>query len=165
VKSPLTITEMRTEELATRLSIWDSIATSNFNLLAGAFNSLDAAQSRWTQISSANGRQQLNSDLSQAIAAYRRAFHEVETLQSEYPQYEDVRSALTQPNIIAFLNAADNFSNAVGNVPEHDPPKDLEVRMRPLAGALKREMNVTQRWLSSLQQTANEKRTGLTNAK
>jgi hypothetical protein len=154
------------EELATKLSIWESVSTSNYNSLANAFNSIDAAQARWTRlIGSADGRHQLHSDLAQATTAYMKASNEIETLKLEYPKYQDVATALTQPNRQEFARAAENFANAINNVSESDVPPDLEVRLRPLAGALKRELNTTQKWLNSLSRIANAKRAELSDVK
>jgi hypothetical protein len=146
------------EEVATRLGVWDSVSNSNLNVLINAYNNIDLALSRWSRmLDSAENRQQLHNDIINSTAAFVMASKELETLRSEYTQYADISSALAQPRLVNLEKASLDLSNAIDPHPR-DASADLEIKLRPLAGALRREMNFTSEWMTSLQRLANEKR-------
>jgi hypothetical protein len=140
------------EEIATKISIWESVSGSHLNALVGAYNALDLAQSRWTQLAkSSEGRRQLYEQLVNADAAFVGASTDLEALRSAYPSYLDVANALAQqPRVPTLHKAALDFANAIIK----DGASEIEVR--PLAGALRREMDSMQIWMHDLRVTANQ---------
>ena len=138
---------------------------SNLHILVDDFNALDLEQSRWPRlVNTADGRRQLYQGITTAVAAYVAASKDLDILRSEYPSYQDVADALAQPHRSELERAASNFADAITKVPQ-DPPPKFEVQLRPLAGALRREMDATQSWLHTLGVTANQNRKALSEAK
>ncbi len=158
-------TKLSSEEVATKISIWDSVINSNLHTLVDDFNALDLAQSRWPRlVNTPDGRRQLYQDITNAVAAYAAASKDLDILRSEYPNYQDVADALAQPHRSDLERAASNFADAISKVPQ-DPPPNFEVQLRPLAGALRREMDATQSWLHTLGVTANQNHKALSEEK
>jgi hypothetical protein len=89
---------------------------------------------------------------------------EVRSVMSEYPGDQDVAYALDQPYRESLSKAIQDFADEINEAPQPLPP-DYDVKLRPLAGALKREMNLMQGWLSHLGQIANEQRAALSEIK
>ena len=158
-------TKLSSEDVATKISIWDSVINSNLHILVDDFNALDLEQSRWPRlVNTADGRRQLYQGITTAVAAYVAASKDLDILRSEYPSYQDVADALAQPHRSELERAASNFADAISKVPQ-DPPPKFEVQLRPLAGALRREMDATQSWLHTLGVTANQNRKALSEVK
>jgi hypothetical protein len=145
-------TKLGADEIATKISIWESVSGSNLNALIGAYNALDLAQSKWTQlVKSADGRRQLYQDLINADANFVGASTDLETLRSAYQNYPEVTNALAQQPLISALHKATlDFANSINKEPA------AETQLRPLAGTLRREMDAVQMWMHDLQVTANE---------
>jgi hypothetical protein len=157
--------ELSAEDIATKLSIWESVGTTNLSSLVGAYNSLDLALSRWSiLINSDTGKRQLYQDIINATAAFTKASHDLDTLRSEYPQYHDIFNDLIQPHTADLTKVSADFSNAVISAMD-EAPSDLEVRLRSFAGALRMEMNIMVEWLETLRKMAGEKRKELSASK
>jgi hypothetical protein len=148
-------TDQSPEQTESKIGIWDSVINSNLRILVEDFNALDLVLSRWPRlVTDANGRRQLYQDITNAAAAYLGASRDLEILRSEYPNYQDVADALAQPNRSELERVAANFADAIAKLPQ-EPPANFEVSLRPLAGAVRSQMNVTQDWLTNLSRTAN----------
>jgi hypothetical protein len=158
-------TPLTAEERATKISIWDSVINSNLHVLIDAFNTLDLSQTRWTQlIKTADGRRQLYQDITNPTAAYVGASKDLEILRSEYRNFPDVDAVLDQPGKSELERTASNFANAISRIPENAPP-NFDVQLRPLAGALKIQMDATQKWLQTVSTAANQNRKALSGAR
>lgn len=152
---------MAPEEDATRLSIWDSVGKANHAALVNGLNQMEAAVDRWPNlVKTPDGRRQLYQDIINATASYRGASDEIESLRAQYPAYQDVEDTLRQPNRAALVQASEALSSAIIRIPPEITADD-EVKLRPLVGALQREMDQTAIWLKSLQTTAQQKRAQL----
>jgi hypothetical protein len=103
------------EDIATKLSIWESVSTSNLALMINAYNLMDAGFARWPRmIDSADSRRQLYQDITNSTAAFAKAVGDLETLRSEYPEYKDVSEVLViQPYMANLAKASSDFSNAI----------------------------------------------------
>ena len=138
------------EESGTRLSIWESVSTSNLSLIISAYNSMDLAFARWPRlIDSVDGRKQLYQDIINTTAAFISACNKLEVLRSEYPDEQEIASALDiYPHAVTLFKASTDFSNAINSGAD-------EIALRPLAVAFRREMNSMKDWFTSLNRTAN----------
>ena len=153
------------EEIATKISIWESVLDSHHRAFALAYNDLDAVLTSWTKfVGTAKDRQKLYNDLVNSTAALTRAGNEARDLKNSYPMYQDVVDALNLVDTDALGRASAKFSNALIGTPD-DPPQNYETKFRPLAGALRREMDKFVSSLQKLQNTANEKSKELTSLK
>jgi hypothetical protein len=88
----------------------------------------------------------------------------LDILRSEYPNYQDVQNALTEPGRSDLERTAANFANALAKVP-NEPPPNFEASLRPLAGALRSQLSITQNWLTELSRAANLNRKLLSGTK
>lgn len=142
-------------DAATKISIWESVLNTNLSSLIGAYNKLDGAQSQWpTRIGSEEGRKRLYDEISQALSDYLKASDDLETLRALYSRYQDVDEALSQPRRGSLVRAASDFAEIVLRPPEASPPTQ-EMRLRPLAGVLRGEMNATVDWFTQVRETAS----------
>ena len=86
------------EDMATELSIWDSVQTRNVPVVGSALNALENSFSRWpSMLDTAQARETLRSDLVNSDGIYDRASEDVEVLRRLYPMYPDVAAGLHQP--------------------------------------------------------------------
>jgi hypothetical protein len=142
-------------DVAIKISIWESVSTVNLRALINAYNKMDELLSSWSErIKSQEGRDVLSGGLANSTAAYMGASGDLEILRTAYPNYPDVSSALIQLHRADLAKASADFSNAVlKGDPNYSSP-DYANKLRPLAGALRREMKVTVDWLNDLRKTA-----------
>ena len=153
------------EDIATKMGVWESVSNSNTRELTMAYNSLDLPLSQWVdRIKTPDGRHQLYNDLINSTAAYMAASNDLDILRSEYPNYQDISDALAQPHRSELQRVAANFANAVSKIPDNPQP-NFDIQLRPLAGALRREMDATQAWLTGLVRTAGQSRKLLSETK
>jgi hypothetical protein len=145
------------EETATKISIWESVSTVNLSALVIAYNKIDEALSKWPDlIKSQEGRVQLNQTLVNGTAAYVAASNDIETLGSAFKAYPEVSVALVQRNRNDLLKASADFSSAVINGNTDFSSSNYANKLRPLAGALRREMTTSVHWFDDLRKTATE---------
>jgi hypothetical protein len=141
------------EEIATRLSIWESVSVGHMNELTTAYNSIDAAFTGWENSIAASGsRKKLYQDIINTTATLIKGCTDLETLRSEFPNEQEIYDALDiHPHAVTLYKSSNDFANAVNN-------GDDITKLRPLAGALRREMVSMRDWLTNLGRIANKKR-------
>jgi len=143
------------EEIATKISIWESVGNVNHNALVIPYNQIDASLTQWPDlIKSASGRQKLHDDLVSNTAAFWAASNDLETLRSNYKEYPEISDALAQTRRADLAKASSDFSGAVIKENMDYSSPDYVSKLRPLAGALRREMNATVKWINELQKTS-----------
>jgi hypothetical protein len=151
---------------ATKLSVWDSVTTSNVNTLTGAYNLIDNPLRQWLDMVKSVESKSLVYDLGTGKFAFMKAAIDLEKLREKYQNYQDVVGVLApQPNRAAFAKAVNDFSDAVSSMQSDMMPPNYDAKLMPLAGALRRELNTTLGWLQTLRRTAAEKQKELSGMK
>jgi hypothetical protein len=151
---------------ATKLSVWDSVTTSNVNTLTGAYNLIDNPLRQWLDMVKSGESKSLVYDLGTGKFAFMKAAIDLEKLREKYQNDQDVVGVLApQPNRAAFAKAVNDFSDAVSSMQSDMMPPNYDAKLMPLAGALRRELNTTLGWLQTLRRTAAEKQKELSGMK
>jgi hypothetical protein len=151
---------------AIKLSIWEGVNTSNVNALTRAYNVIDGSLSQWLDRVKSGESKGLIYELGTGADAFMTAANDLEKLRVEYQKYQDVVDVLApQPNRADFAKAINDLSNAVSSMPSVMMPPNYDTKLRPLAGALRRELATTLSWLQNLRRTAAEKQKELSSMK
>ena len=80
----------------------------------------------------------------------------IEKLRRSYPNFQDVYTAIDQPYLGPLLDSIDNLSKAISILPESLPP-NYQMTIRPLAGAVRVQMNNFLEWTSDVRSMAEAK--------
>jgi hypothetical protein len=146
------------EEIAIRSDIWQTIEGSYFRDLINAYNFCDVLQTQWNTI--ASNRPEYLQKLSNLRKQFVVSRDEFNKLRSEYSSYDDINAAIDPSFLSGILVAIDNLSAAITGMPSN-LPDDYQITMRPVAGALRIEMNKVLDHINQLRLTIATKRSEL----
>jgi hypothetical protein len=125
------------------------------NSTARAYNFGDEVLNRWEDIVP-----QDKNDYLGRLAAFRKAVSDaadgLQKLRRDYPNFQDVSTTIDQPYLGPLLDSIDNFSKAISALPAPLPP-NYQTTLRPLAGAVRVQMNNFLDWLSNVRSIAGTK--------
>jgi hypothetical protein len=142
------------EEIGIRSDLWHSIQNDT-NRIVEAYNFGDALLSQWQSQVGVNKDSYL-----QRVGGFRKdvtnASEAIEKLRRDYPKYQDISAAIDQTYLGPLLNSIDQFSSGISALPT-PPPLNYETTIRPLAGAIRVQMQVWLNWISSVRSTAGAK--------
>jgi hypothetical protein len=80
----------------------------------------------------------------------------IQKLRTDYPNFQDVSETIDQPDLGPLLDSIDNLSTAISTLPEPLPP-NYQTSIRPLAGAVRIQMQHFFEWTSNVRTIAGSK--------
>jgi hypothetical protein len=146
---------IRSDDISIQVDLWSGIQSNLFNALIGALNEGFEIQSNWRDMIPAH-KYQLIEKITNFRQHLQDANGKLQELASEYRRFSDLSDALLPPNGPRIIEIVDNLYSELNSLPEPLPP-DYDSRIRPLSGALKRELDSTVSWIKSSRETATQK--------
>jgi hypothetical protein len=149
VSPPTPQPEWSGAEIAIRSDLWHSIQNA-MNSTVRAYNFGDEVLNRWEDIIP-----QDKNDYLARLAEFRKRVSDaadgIQKLRRDYPNFQDVSTTIDQPYLGPLLDSIDNFSKAISAIPGPLPP-NYQTTLRPLAGAVRVQMNNFLDWISNVDQ-------------
>jgi hypothetical protein len=142
------------QEIATRSDLWHSIQNA-MNVVVNAYNVGDQVLNQWEGLIPSDKNEYLK-----RLADFRKRVSDaadgIQRLRTDYPSFQDVFTTIDQPYLGPLLNSIDELSQAISALPE-PLPLGYETKIRPLAGAVRVQMQNYLQWISSVRSTAGGK--------